>query len=129
MAKGGGQGPPQKGRGRSGSRSAKQVVDAAIRENKIIGWLLYTFATLVIAAGLTALFWGMLKGEGVVSLAGIIASTVFYPTLRLATSIRKDNMTIRALEYPLSLATTVDEAIRVLRILHDKLIGDGTTKS
>jgi hypothetical protein len=96
-------------------RTAKQVIDQAIRDNKISEWLLYAYASLFVAGGITAILWGMIIGEGIVSLAGSIAGILFYPAIRQAREIRRENIAIRLLEVPLSLSHSTQEAADALR--------------
>jgi hypothetical protein len=45
------------------TRSAKDIIDQTINDNKASEWLLYGYATLFVFAGTTALIWGMVVGE------------------------------------------------------------------
>jgi hypothetical protein len=97
------------------ARSAKEVIDQAIADNKWNEYLLYAFAVVFVLAGMTALIWGMVKGEGTISLAGGIASVLFIPAMTQARQIRRENIAIRLLEQPLSMAGTSKEAADALR--------------
>jgi hypothetical protein len=97
------------------SRSAKEIIDQAINDNKWSEWLLYSFAILFVLAGILALIWGMIKGEGVVALAGAIAGVLFWPAMNQARQIRRENIAIRLLEGPLSMAATSEEAANALK--------------
>jgi hypothetical protein len=59
--------------------------------------------------------WGATLGEGLVSLAGSIASILFWPAMREARQMRKENMAVRLLEAPLSMAGTSKAAAEALR--------------
>jgi hypothetical protein len=97
------------------TRSAKDIIDQTINDNKASEWLLYGYATLFVFAGTTALIWGMVVGEAVVSLAGAISGGMFFPAMKQARSIRKENIAIRLLEAPLSIAETSGAAAEALR--------------
>jgi hypothetical protein len=96
-------------------RTAREVIDQAIRENRLGEWLCYLFAVVFVAVGIGVLVFGAVKGEGVVSIAGTITSVLFWPAMREARQIRKENMAIRLLEFPLSAAGTAKAAAEALR--------------
>ena len=73
-------------------RTAEQVIDQAISENKFSAYLLYGFA-----------------------LAGGVASGLFWPAMNQARQIRRENIAIRLLERPLSMADTSNEAANALK--------------
>jgi hypothetical protein len=77
--------------------------------------LLYGYASVFVLSGVTPLIGGMVRGEGVISLAGGIASALFYPAVRQAGKIRRENIAIRLLERPLSMADTSRDAADALR--------------
>jgi len=96
-------------------RTAREVIDQAIQENRPGEWLCYAFAVLFVLVGVGVLVGGAIAGQGIVSLAGSIASILFWPALREARQIRKENMAIRLLEVPLSMAGTAKAAAEALR--------------
>jgi hypothetical protein len=57
----------------------------------------------------------MVQGQGIVALAGAIANILFYPAMRMAREIRRENIAIRLVENPLSMAHTAKEASDTLR--------------
>lgn len=95
-------------------RTPKLVIDQAIRENRRPEILCYVFATLFVIAGVFTLVWGAVAGNGVVSVAGTVASIFFFPALAAARTIREDNMAIRLIEIALDRASTADEAANAL---------------
>jgi hypothetical protein len=97
------------------TRTAKEVIDQAITENRVNEYLLYGFAIVFVLSGVTALICGMIWEAGVVALAGGIGSSLFFPAMYLAHKIRRENIAIRLLEAPLSKAETSDEAANALR--------------
>jgi hypothetical protein len=97
------------------ARSPKQVIDQAIKDNRYSEWILYGFAVAFVLAGMTALIWGMVRGEGVIAVAGAIAGGLFFPAMYQAREIRRENIAIRLLESPLNMAATSKEAADTLR--------------
>jgi hypothetical protein len=61
------------------ARTPKLVIDQAIRENRRPEILCYVFATLFVLSGVFTLVWGAVAGNGLVSLAGSVASISFFP--------------------------------------------------
>src|SRR5262249_49367864 len=96
-------------------RTAREVIDQAIRENRAREWLCYLFAIVFFVVGVAVILWGAIAGQGTVSVAGSIATILFWPALREARQIRKENMAIRLLEVPLSMAGTGKAAAEALR--------------
>ena len=104
------------GRDSPGSaRTARQVIDQAIRENRFGERLLYAFAIVFVSAGLFALIFGVLWREGSVAVAGGIAAALFWPAMTQARQIRRENIAVRLLEEPLSRADTAKEAADAIR--------------
>jgi hypothetical protein len=97
------------------ARTAKEIIDQAISENRINEFLLYGFAVVFVLSGMTALICGIIWEAGVVALAGGIGSGLFFPAMYLAHRIRRENIAIRLLEAPLSKAETSEEAANALR--------------
>ena len=99
----------------AGPRTAQEVIDQAIRENRSGEWLCYGLALVFVIVGIGVIVWGAVSGQGIVSVAGSIASILFWPALREARQIRKENMAIRLLEAPLSKAGTAKAAAEAIR--------------
>ncbi len=91
------------------SRTAKQVIDQAIEDNKVSEYVLYAFATAFVLCGMIALIAGVVRQEGLVALAGGIGTALFFPAMHQARQIRRENIAIRLLESPLSMAETSSE--------------------
>jgi len=81
-------------------RTAKQVIDQAIEDNKVSEYVLYAFATAFVLSGMIALIAGVIRQEGLVALAGGIGSALFFPAMHQARQIRRENIAIRLLESP-----------------------------
>jgi hypothetical protein len=99
----------------SPKRSAKAVIDAAVRENRSWEWLSYVLTILFAIVGLLTLLIGAVKGDGLVSLSGSLAAALFWPALRSANSIRQANIRIRLYELALTKAKTAKEAADIIR--------------
>jgi hypothetical protein len=97
------------------TRTAREVIDQAIYENRAGESLCYVFAIVFVLVGVVVIVWGAAVSQGLVSLAGSIASILFWPAMREARQIRKENMAIRMLEVPLSMAGTGKAAAEALR--------------
>jgi hypothetical protein len=98
-------------------RTAKLVIDQAIRENRGASILCYALVILFAFTGVAVLIGGAFAREGLVSLAGSIASMLFWPALNQARQIRELNLSIRLLEIPLSRADNAQEAADALRVV------------
>jgi hypothetical protein len=96
-------------------RTAEQVIDQAIGDNKLNEYLLYGFASVLVFCGVAVLVVGAYRGEGLVALAGSISSGLFFPAMNEARKIRRENIAIRLLERPLSMAETSHEAADALK--------------
>jgi hypothetical protein len=105
-------------------RTAKEVIDQAIAENKSGEWLIYGFATVFALVGLFLLIWAALKGEPIAALAGTLSGTLCWPAVRAVERIRSQNMAIRTLEISLSRADTGKEAAEMLLHLYGELFRD-----
>lgn len=79
-------------------RSARDVISAAIRENKVWEWLCVSLVVAFPVAGLGVLVAGAFGGDGLMSLSGAVASGFFWPALKYATAVRQANMEVRMLE-------------------------------
>jgi hypothetical protein len=100
---------------RKSPRTAKEIIDQAIEENKWNERLLYFIAVACVVSGITALIFGLIQEQGVVAIAGGIASALFIPAMHQARQIRRENMAIRLLEGPLGKAETAKEASDALK--------------
>ena len=106
------------------ARSAKEVIDQAIRDNRVSEWMLYCFSIATFAVGLAVLVAGALKGNAGISIAGTISGGLFVPAMNAARKIRRENIAIRLLEAPLSRADTAKEAADMLRNLVSEILSD-----
>lgn len=96
-------------------RSATEIIDQAIRENRKSETLLYIFATLLVFVGALVILYSVWKGQTVGSLVGAFSTSLFVPAMRYAKAIRKENIAIRLLEAPLIRADTAKDAAEAIR--------------
>jgi hypothetical protein len=97
-------------------RTAKQVIDQLIRENRPWQWFCFAAASAFVLVGLVAIIRAMLVSQSeVLTIVGGVSGALVWPALSHAQRIRKENQAIRLLEIPLSKAETVNEAADMLR--------------
>lgn len=105
-------------------RTAKEVIDNAISENKLAEFLMYGFAFVFVLIGLFILIYSVLNDNILTSVIGLVVSSLFLPAMTSARRTRKENIAIRLLEAPLSRADTSKEAAEMLHKLLDTVIRD-----
>jgi hypothetical protein len=96
------------------SRTATEVINQAVRENRVSENLLYFIAIIVVLIGGFALTYGVLTRQNLAAVAGAVSSSLFVPAMVFAGRIRKENIALRLLEAPLSRADTAKEAAEAL---------------
>jgi hypothetical protein len=97
------------------TRSAKEVIDEALRDNRAWEWLCFPQVILVVVVGLTVLVIGAVRGDGIIALAGGGVTGLFFFALRFARQIREENIKIRLCEVVLTKARTPGEPSQILR--------------
>lgn len=108
-------------------RTAKQIIDQAVSDNRSSERLLYAFAILIVLTGAFALIWGVVTSQGLAAVAGAIASSLFLPAMMQARQIRRESVAVRLLEAPLSRAATSREAAQMLtEFFRTTLVARGT---
>ena len=110
-------------------RSAKDIIDDALRDNRFSERLLYGFACMFVGVGLAVLIWAMLEQKELAALAGSMATILFWPAMRAARQTRRENIAIRLLEAPLERADTTKEAAELLQWVFRDLIREGAAKA
>ena len=105
-------------------RTAEDIINQAIKENRMSEYLLYFFAILFVIVGLSVLIWAMILRETIIAVTGSISSIFFWPAMSSARRTRKENIAIRLLELPLSKASTSQEASQLLVRLLDDIFSD-----
>jgi hypothetical protein len=97
-------------------RTAKQVIDQAIRENRLGERLCYGFATVFVAIGIAVVGRALFAEQSVwTTLVGAAVSALFWPAMNAARQIRRENLAIRLLEFPLDKAETAQAAADMLQ--------------
>jgi hypothetical protein len=107
-------------------RSAREIIDQVISENKTSERLLYFFAALFAVLGVGIVVLGAVKNQQTIALAGSIAAGLFWPTMRLARQTRRENIAIRLLEAPLGRAETAKQAAETVQRLVEEMLQDKT---
>ena len=97
------------------TRSATEIIDQAIHENRFAEIVLYSLAVAVVLVGSSVLVYGVLSGQTVVSIVGVISNSLFVPAMMFAKRIRTENIAIRLLEASLIRADTAREAAEAIR--------------
>ena len=107
------------------ARTAQEVIDHAVRENRPGLVLCYALIGICAAAGVFVLIWGAMTREGLVALASAVPGLLLVPLVKNAREILRHNQMVRLLEVPLSKAVTSEEATRALRDLLPPPFGSG----
>lgn len=111
-------------------RSCHNVIDLALKDNRVAERLLYLLAFLIVIVGAFVLIWGVVMGQWVAISAGTVATALFWPAMREARQIRWENILIRLLEEPLSRADSAKVAADLIQeIVHANLMGSNKQKA
>ncbi len=91
-------------------RSAKQVIDQLIRENRWWEGFCFISACLFVLIGIGAFVRAMFVDQSdVLTVVGGACNFLIWPSLAHAQRIRKENQAMRLLEIPLSKAETAEK--------------------
>ncbi len=104
-------------------RFSRELIDRAIRENRISEYLGYTFSVVFVVCGVAAMAIGIHKGDSVIACAGGIAGVLFWPPFNATMKIRRENIAIRLLEAPLAKASSAEQALDLLNNFFRKELG------
>jgi len=97
-------------------RTAKLVIDQAIKENRRGEWLCYGFAVAFVGVGVAVIAKALFTEQSVwTTVVGGVVSALFWPAMNAAWQIRRENLAIRLLEAPLSRAETAQAAADMLQ--------------
>ena len=107
-------------------RTTQDVIDQAVRENRLGEWLCYGFATVLVGAGAFALVWGTVTAAWVPAASGTLMSGLFWPAMVFARQVREAKLMMRLLEIPLMNAKTSKDAADALRKAFERLFPGGT---
>jgi hypothetical protein len=106
-------------------RPAREVIDAAIRENRGWEYVCYGLVITFVLVGVVVIGTGVYHGNGLMALSGSVASALFWPALRYAMAIRRENMAIRLLEVSLTHAKTAEQAAKAIKDAFTSQFGKG----
>jgi len=96
-------------------RTAKQVIDQLIKENRWWEWFCFLAACIFVLIGVGVILRAMLvEQSNVLTIVGGSCNLLFWPSLAHAQRIRKENQAIRLLEIPLSKAETAEAAANMI---------------
>jgi hypothetical protein len=106
-------------------RSANDVIDQAIRENRGGEILIYTYTVLIVLTGLGLIIGSMIQKQPIMSLAGAAENVLLWPAFRAAERIRNIKIALRMLEIPLNMAKTAEEAAKMLKQVFERHFSPG----
>lgn len=95
-------------------RTATEVIDQAISENRKPEWLLYIFAAVFVLTGEIVIGWAISARAPLTTLIGVALNGLAWPAFRETRSLRAENLMLRMLEVPLSKTQTAEEAAKML---------------
>ncbi len=96
-------------------RTARAVIDTAIRENRLWEYLCYGLTVVFGLTGASVVVIGAVKGDGSIALSGSAAGILVWPALHYARDMRRTNLAIRLLEVSLGRAKSAREAADLIR--------------
>lgn len=107
-------------------RSARQVIDQLIQENRWWEWLCFVAACVFVLVGVGVIVRAIFVEQSeVLTVVGGACNLLIWPSLAHARRIRKVNQVIRLLEIPLSRAETSEKAADTIYELFVKVFVDG----
>lgn len=111
-----------KGRAHGVPRSAKQVIDQLIKENRWWEGLCFGSACVFVLLGAGVIIRAMLLEQSdVLTVVGGACGFLTWPSLAHARRIRKENQALRLLEIPLGKAETAEKAADMIREMFIKV--------
>jgi hypothetical protein len=96
-------------------RTAKEIIDQAINDNRAREYHCYRCATIFVLIGVVIIAYGLVTGSWPQTAVGTLVIGMFLLAMRDALEIRRENIAIRLMEVPLSKATTARDAAEVIR--------------
>ena len=106
--------PPNERSGQP-SRTAREVIDQAIHENRLWEYVCLALILAFATTGITIVVYGAVVNNWALSISGSAVSILVWPSLSRANRIWDENRRIRLLEIALSQAKSGTEAIRFIR--------------
>jgi hypothetical protein len=111
---------PNTPRGARPKRTAQEVIDQAIHENRVWEYTCLCLIFLFALVGTGVLIYGVVSSNWYFCLSGSLVGALLWPTLNQAARLWDQNRRIRLLELALNRATTSEEAVSIIsRILFD----------
>ncbi len=107
--------PPPVSLPASQPRTAREVIDAAIQENRAWERTCLAFTVAFALTGIGVVIAGAVRDNGIVALSGAAAGALFWPGLRYASATRRENVALRMLELSLTHAKTGQQAADAIR--------------
>src|ERR1700677_4977831 len=95
-------------------RTTTDVIDQAIKENRIPEYLLYGFAIVILLTGEYLIGWSVYYHYPFGALGGVAMNGLVWPAYNETKRIRKENLLLRTLEIALGKAETSKEAATIL---------------
>jgi hypothetical protein len=65
-------------------RTTSEVIDLAVRENRLATYLLYGFSAAFVVTGITVIIWSMVQKQPMMAIAGVADGAPFRPAVRFA---------------------------------------------
>jgi len=96
-------------------RTTSEVIDLAVRENRLATYLLYGFSVAFVLTGIALIIWSMVQKQPIMAIAGVADGALFWPAVKFADKTRRSNIMLRTLEIPLNRSQTAEEAAEMLR--------------
>jgi hypothetical protein len=97
-------------------RTAKQVIDQLIKENRWWEWFCFIAVCVFLLVGVGVIVRAMIVDQSnVLTVVGGTCNVLIGPALTHARRIRKENQAMRLLEIPLSKAETAEKAANMIR--------------
>jgi hypothetical protein len=97
------------------ARLAKEIIDAAIQENRQWEYLCLCLIISLTPIGIGILLYGIMQNNTVTSISGTVIGALVWPALSRASRIWEANRKLRLLELPLSRATSAAQAASIIR--------------
>jgi hypothetical protein len=95
-------------------RSVREVIEEAAKKNRVWEWVCLVMTVTFALVGVGLIVTGAVQGDWGIAGPGVGTAALLGPTLWAAIKIWRTNIRIRLLEIPLSMATTADEAARII---------------
>ncbi|MBN9121407.1 MAG: hypothetical protein J0I06_20025 [Planctomycetes bacterium] len=95
-------------------RSVREVIAESTRKNRVWEWVCFALTVTFAVVGVGLIVTGAVRDDWGIAGPGVGTAALLGPTLWAAIKIWRTNIRIHLLEVPLSLATTADEAARII---------------